>query len=419
MGIDLYDFSYLLTPGKLNSFGSQVILENRKYKEEYVNTLKLVKEAIKNHKLRDLVRIYANSYPPLKSLLRQIDRNLPCNQGTPLFGVKTLYCTDHTDFSRPEVNRFRKRVKETFLIKPYVQGILFLPCSAKKPYSQSKSHQFFLSTIRRTIKGRRSYLQEIILTSPLGIVPRELEYTFPAAHYDIPVTGDWSKLEQDILYQDVKNLLEKINDSITIIGFVKGVERNVLERISEDSGREIHLPNPETDCLLSRDGKNALFRLLSKNCLFSSSIKINSNLEFIRTIADYQFGKGAGKLIFPSNTQIVGRKELGFRIRLNKEHLSSFRPSSGFLTLSIEAAKRIQHHSKRKVIFDGKKIVGSTIFTNAIQHADLDIRINDEVFVENDQGKIIATGTSYLPGKLLTDMNRGYGVKIRQKVRGE
>ncbi|MHA2175585.1 MAG: DUF5591 domain-containing protein [Candidatus Hodarchaeales archaeon] len=417
MGIDLFDFSYLLTPEKINSTESQLILENHRLKADYINALQHVQSAIKKYKLRDLVRIYANSYPPLKSLLRRIDITLPCDQGTPLFGAKTLYCTDHTDFSRPEVFRFRKRVKENFQVKSHVQGILFLPCSAKKPYSYSKSHQFFSNIIRRTLKGKRNYVQEIILTSPLGVVPRDLEYTFPAAHYDIPVTGEWSKLEQDNLYQDIDDIVNKIDSSIRIIGFVKGVERDVLEKISQDRNRKIYLLNPEIETLVSKEGKDSLHQLLLENFRFSYSNKINRKLEFIQTIADYQFGKGVGELLFPPNSRIVGRKEIGFRIQYNKEHLSSFRPSSGFLTLSIAAAKRIQNHTRRKVIFEGKKIEGSTIFTNAIYSADLEIRINDEVIVENDQGQIIATGTSYLPGKLLMDMNRGYGVKIRKKVR--
>ena len=34
-----------------------------------------------------------------------------------------------------------------------------------------------------------------MVTSPLGLVPRSLEDFWPAAHYDIPVTGDWDSDE--------------------------------------------------------------------------------------------------------------------------------------------------------------------------------------------------------------------------------
>ena len=34
-------------------------------------------------------------------------------------------------------------------------------------------------------------VHQVIVTAPLGLVPRELEEIWPAANYDIPVTGEW------------------------------------------------------------------------------------------------------------------------------------------------------------------------------------------------------------------------------------
>jgi archaeosine synthase len=65
---------------------------------------------------------------------------------------------------------------------------VLLPCSARKPYSTSLSHRKFAKAIR----GRA---HELIVTSPLGLVPRELERVYPAAHYDVPVTGHWDREE--------------------------------------------------------------------------------------------------------------------------------------------------------------------------------------------------------------------------------
>ena len=56
----------------------------------------------------------------------------------------------------------------------------------RKPYSSSRSHKAF----RRAIN--HSSAHEVIVTSPLGLVPRDLEEVWPAGHYDIPVTGDWT-----------------------------------------------------------------------------------------------------------------------------------------------------------------------------------------------------------------------------------
>ena len=41
------------------------------------------------------------------------------------------------------------------------------------------------------ISNYRSSLHELIVTSPVGLVPRELENSYPASSYDIPVIGIW------------------------------------------------------------------------------------------------------------------------------------------------------------------------------------------------------------------------------------
>src|SRR3989304_2881215 len=61
----------------------------------------------------------------------------------------------------------------------------------------------------------------------------------------------------------------------------------------------------------------------------------------IRSIADYQFGKGVGVKLFPENVDIVYSKATG-RIRYlnsNGKRLATLRPTDGLLSLSITAAE--------------------------------------------------------------------------------
>lgn len=93
-----------------------------------------------------------------------------------------VICSSEESLYRPEAVRWRQRME---LMKPLGDTVVLLPCSMKKPYSNSKSHQKFR-------KVTRSF-QELIITSPFGICPRELENTFPIQSYDVAVTGSWSR----------------------------------------------------------------------------------------------------------------------------------------------------------------------------------------------------------------------------------
>lgn len=87
--------------------------------------------------------------------------------------------------------------------KPVREVMIFLPCSARKPYRLSKSHSQFLRAIRST------GCHEVMMTSPLGLVPRDLEDVWPAANYDVPVTGDWSLDELARVQRMLTNLVER------------------------------------------------------------------------------------------------------------------------------------------------------------------------------------------------------------------
>ncbi|MDL5502353.1 MAG: DUF5591 domain-containing protein, partial [Candidatus Methanoperedens sp.] len=86
---------------------------------------------------------------------------------------------------------FAQRVVERYAA-PDLDTLVLLPCSAKKPYSISLSHQKFINALGKY----RKFVHEVIITSPMGVVPRELELMYPAAHYDTPVTGHWDLEER-------------------------------------------------------------------------------------------------------------------------------------------------------------------------------------------------------------------------------
>ncbi len=418
LGIDLFDL-VLLRMNSINSLQqSENILENNLNINIINQILFQTKQALKISKLRDLARIYANSYPPMKTLLRISDKEVNLTENTPLFGSKFLYCTDETDFTRPEVTRFRKRIRTRYTPPIHHKGIIFLPCSAKKPYSTSKSHQLFRSVIRRNLKKMRHCIGEVILTSPLSVVPRDLEFTYPAAHYDIPVTGKWSEIEITHLREDLLDFIRKIDPLIPIAGYIKGTEREILNEVCNKLNRTVYLISDELSSLTSKCSLKEFGDLLKDTFKeISPSVSNPSHLTFLRSIADFQFGKGTGIILLPDDVKINGYKELGIRVKYKNTHLLTFRPENGLLTLSLEAGKRLLGHTNNIVIFDGEKISGSTIFTKGIINANPDLYPNDEVLVINSEGELLATGTTYLSGSYLINMNRGKGIKIRQKVK--
>src|SRR5438876_3173122 len=120
---------------------------------------------------------------------------------TPVAGGAMLAYAQ-ASLTRPEILRFRRRIRERYAKPPSARVLLLLPCSARKPYSASRSHRRFRDAVWAS--ANPSAVHEVIVTSPLGLIPRELERFYPARDYDIPVTGDWSRDEAAIGIEDLQ-----------------------------------------------------------------------------------------------------------------------------------------------------------------------------------------------------------------------
>lgn len=142
----------------------------------------------------------------------------------------------------------------------------------------------------------------------------------------------------------------------------------------------------------------------------------------IRSVADYQLGKGVGAKLFPENVEIVRSKRTG-RIRyvyLDGKRLATLRPTDGLFSLSILGAKRIVENafSARCLITvkdDVSKFIaeGGDVFAKHVVKADSDVRPKDEVIVVDERGEVLAVGCAVLSGEEMKVFKRGVAVKVR------
>jgi uncharacterized protein with predicted RNA binding PUA domain len=149
---------------------------------------------------------------------------------------------------------------------------------------------------------------------------------------------------------------------------------------------------------------------------------VENAVKRIRSIADYQFGKGVGIKLFPENVEILYSKATG-RIRyinLNGERLATLRPTDGLLSLSITAAKRIVENADSAQCFvtvqnDVSQFVadGSDVFAAHVTSADATIHAKDEVIVIDETGKVLAVGRALLSSAEMKAFKTGVAVKVR------
>lgn len=146
-----------------------------------------------------------------------------------------------------------------------------------------------------------------------------------------------------------------------------------------------------------------------------------SHLKRVRTIADYQFGKGAGEFLFPDNVKfLMSTTGKARQILLNNNRLATVRAHDGMLTLGIAGASRLREfigYPGRRVVvnIDAAPFVakGKTAFAKHVVLVDAEIRAGEEVLVVDENDRLLASGKAVLCAAEMLAFKKGVAVDVR------
>lgn len=300
-----------------------------------------------------------------------------------------VICISDVSLHRPEARRWRDRIRH---LEPQGEVVVVLPCSMRKPYSQSKSHRIF----RRATKG----FQEVILTSPFGICPREMEQTYPIQSYDVSTTGDWSQEEIDVTGESIRDYV----DGRQVVAHVAGGYRKACEEYLDDA---VYTCNDGRT--ISPESMENLKNELKKHPKFRGKQK---NLQKLRSIARYQFNSRDADSLIPDRSKAVGR--FNRRIIHEKNQIATLHFETGLYSLNLEGGKILKNINKNWVVIDFD-LKTNTLFAPGVIDADSNIIPKDEVVILRD-GDVVAVGRAVLAGEEMKKAVKGVAVKIRHRI---
>lgn len=403
--------------GKDGEDQSNVLLEHNL--DVYRSVLSESVQAMQSGRLRWLIESLTHNTPAMASLVRIVDRDLYqfIEEFTSTSGRETIPLIGPESYNSPAVRRFRENVTSRYIPPQGKQIVLLLPCSARKPYSDSKSHRRFAEVINTALGSVQPKVAEVILTSPLGLVPRELERIFPAAQYDIPVTGDWDTEELTIGAKALSTHLKKFNSSTVVVAHVSGGYLDIVRAAEPNIEQSIIYTSHESRST-SRESLETLQESLTelKDVLSIPNEPRTALREIVSATADFQFGKGAGVLLVPENAKLKGKPYKLILCRIDGDQVCSYVAESGNLSLTLEGGRRIASLRRYWVRLDVESVKGGSIFAVGVQEADTAIRPGDEVIVINKNDEVIGVGRSDMSGREMCELNKGRAVTLRHKV---
>lgn len=416
MGVDVFDDSLpraaglehvLLMPEAEASAKEDVSGANVDYMEAELAKVRMFIEA---DRLRELADQRSFASPSGVAMLRLYDQNAYAYAEETCSTVGCRFCCNSTQaLRRPDLKRYRDRMAE-YRKPEHKRILLLLPCSAKKPYHISKTHRAFASAIHTA--QHDTLVHEVIVTSPLGLVPRELDACYPANSYDIPVTGEWKCEERRMIREMVGSLIAQGYDKVICH---LGEDYELVEGLAEMECTVVGDPTSPK----SLENLDKALRAAAKGMEPVDYLVDRNNLA--RNLLEFQFGRDIASLLMDENTYAIGKFPYWKFIRedpedrKSKTQLGMMTPERGMVSLTLEGAQILADAGYAVVDIMDFELKGN-LFAVGVKSADPRIRIGDEAVIVCD-GQVRGVGVAMMCGREMTDLKRGIAVKVRHKIK--
>ncbi|MFO7793011.1 MAG: tRNA guanosine(15) transglycosylase TgtA [Candidatus Saliniplasma sp.] len=328
--------------------------------------IRKIKQAIRDGSLWELVERRCRSHPQLyeafevlKKYWRFLERYEPRSRKS------ALMYTGMETLDRPTVKRVQEWIMNEY--EPHFDGptFLFKVNENEKPYNRHL--MFEISEIFKRTEAN------LLLSTPIGPVPMELDEIYPIAQSIFPRGKTDEKL--------VNEYLEK-----------RGI-----------------------DDVLVWDGIQTLSSV-------ENGGDANLDVMRVKTVAEYQFGKGASEVLTDGQLRFVkNRKGRVKNVKLDGEHILSVRHYDGFFTLKTEGARILKDHFsppnlRVKVDDDSAEFnkKGRNVFSKFVLDVDEDLRPGDEALIVDKNDVMVAVGRLFLTKNEMMEYDTGMAVRVRE-----
>ena len=363
-------------------------------REELNRWILRIRNAISNGKLRELVEMTSLHNPRVSQILHH-STSLLIEKGA---RVHSTIRSNDLSLNHPAILDFQNKLSK---YEPPAKNmvLLILPCSARKPYFKSSSHKRFFNTLREV--DNHLALHVVSVTSPLGLVPRELEFCYPAAHYDIAVTGKWSASEIEMLRSQLLKLnpTEYYNKAIVHAGSSSEIMTQLIKELGID------VVDTRVERPSSFEGLEVLQNIARMTLSDVPSLNTKERAKGeAKGLAKFQYGDNADFLV---NSEISGR--MPYKLRCGD--LAAMSPVVGGFGLTLKGGIEYSLQDGPIIIAENFKLVGD-LFAVGVKSYKGNWNIGDQVVIKQNDA-VTAVGIAKMVPEEMLSMKRGIAVEVR------
>lgn len=384
----------LYSPLGITGCSENCLVKNLEFAQDMMS---VIRKSVENKTLREITEKYQVSSRAVE-ILRSLDLNW-YDEIERLYPSRTPYIKANTvdALLRPDLLRYREYVSGHYEKPAGKEIALLLPCTARKPYYQSKTHMKIFSRLEKY----RDAIHKVVVTSPVGIVPEELEETYPPAFYDIPTIGRWYE-DEKVMIGDMLEKYFSRNQYSHVIAYITPDLSFIADKLPE--GSEIIKGRIRDEEMLKQlnDSVKAVYNEPRGNK------SVNHKFQVLTETARYQFGDWI--LPYVREMRLTRSYNQDMLTRDGKVMLV-YNQKLGKLTITKEMGKIFISEQKNTVHIDDFKPTAN-IYAMGVLDVSQETRQEDEVVLEFE-GEVRGVGIAKMPAGYMKDLSKGIAVKVR------
>jgi 7-cyano-7-deazaguanine tRNA-ribosyltransferase len=358
--------------------------------------MRLVRQAITENKLFELVAQRARNHPSLLDALQATMGYSEVIARNDMIGkTSSIFYTGPETLKRPEVVTFHQRIIDRY---PYThtEDLVVVPDDARRPFYDT-SHTI-IQTVRKT-----SPTQALLLfLTPMGVVPWELEHVHPAQQCIFP----------DLLHQEVlRTARSKLSDILDL------VEYHRLLWFEKPTSLD-SLDNMEDLEVTKAESASKLIELIPTE----TEPREDWNRRKLRAVLAFQWGREAASLADLDGLNFDISRATGKirHVREDEDLLFTMVPTTGLLTPTFTGGERLLKTGldKRYIVIIDDEVSefvedGKSALAKFVKESSSNLRAGEEVLVTDQQNCLLGVGRAILTGKEMLGFDRGVAVNIR------
>ena len=196
-----------------------------------LNEIKLIKQALYEGRLWELAEVRARTHPRLLEGLKKLKKyRAYLEKYSPMIKEHAVFYSGPESLLRPEVTRHLMKLK-TIPVPLSAEILVILPEPPKRPFSKTKEQRKYRGIIREVFSGHDLRKVHICTVSKFfGLVPMELDQTYPLAQHEAPRTIDLES--KKLIFHTIRTYIKSHKYSGVIIHLDHRV-------IGEESSKQI------------------------------------------------------------------------------------------------------------------------------------------------------------------------------------